>query len=195
MIDGRAGSSGGSSVSLGLSKGMVTGRRGERPAGVSRGAERAHHGNQSVALQRAAGAARLGRAAMERGAIAWATCRGAERMSARSRLSDRFHAVHWMQGLRGRLQGMERHRRRRVQLARLLLRQHGRARTFDLAAREVRGRRDRAGTGRKCAGRTVLGIFFRRLQALRSCRVPGGLPNWRHRAHGVRRRLYPAGRL
>ncbi len=40
-----------------------------------------------------------------------------------------------------------------------------------------------------------MGILVRRLQTLRKCRLPRGLPHRRHRAHRVWRRLHPARRL
>ncbi len=49
------------------------------------------------------------------------------------------------------------------------------------------------GVGGNDAQHSLVGIFLRRLQALRSCRLPGGLPHRRNRPHRVRRRVYPAG--
>ncbi len=61
-------------------------------------------------------------------------------MSTTTGIPHRLDAVHRLQGLRGRMQGMERRRRRRLQLDRQFLRQHRRGRPLDLAAREVRRR-------------------------------------------------------
>ena len=52
-------------------------------------------------------------------------------------LLHRHVDLHRLQGVRGRVQGVERRPRRRVQPARLVLRQHRRARRLDLAARRV----------------------------------------------------------
>ncbi len=82
-----------------------------------------------------------------------------------------------------------------LELERLLLRQHGRARTLDVAAREVCRRRARAGLRRQRRRAHVLGVFFRRLQALRGRRMPGGVSHRLDRPHRIRRRLRAAGCL
>ena len=84
---------------------------------------------------------------------------------------------------------------RRAGLERILLRQHGSGGRFDMAAREVCG----AGAGSRAwaemRGASFVGIFVGRVQALRECGMPGGVPDGLDRANGIWRRFYPAGCL
>ncbi len=136
------------------------------------------------------------RARGARGIGAMEGTHGAAGMSTTTAFLHRLDALHRLQGLRGRLQGMERPRRRRLQLDRQLLRQHGRGRPLDLAPCEVRGRHaPEPGFGGNAGDLVFVGIFFRRLQALRRRRLPRGVSHGSHRAHRVRRRLRAARRL
>ena len=56
-----------------------------------------------------------------------------------------------------------------------LLRQHRRGRSLDLAAREVRREAPEPGFGGNDPAISLVGIFVRRLQALRKCRMPRSL--------------------
>ena len=53
----------------------------------------------------------------------------------------------------------------------------------------------KAGLWRQFAGFAFVGLPLRRVQALRKCRMPGSVPDRVDRAHGVRGRLRPAGRM
>ena len=113
----------------------------------------------------------------------------------RSALPHRLDALHRLQGLRGRVQGMERRAARRLRVDRPLVRQHARARALDVAAREVRRADARAGRRRQCRRSDLVGVLVRRLQALRACRLPRGMSDRLDRAHRVRRRLRAARHL
>ena len=101
--------------------------------------------------------------------------------------------LHRLQGLRGGLQGVERHPRRRLHHARQLVRQHRRAGREHLAARRVHRaakpsapRVDLGMPGvrpaervprRRRADRVPLADVLRRLQALHQRRLPRRLPD------------------
>ena len=101
----------------------------------------------------------------------------------------RHHHLHRLQGLRGRLQELERALLGRLHPQRRLLRQHAGAERRDLAARPVH----RAVPGG--SRRRPLAVDERRLQALRPRRLPGGLSDRGHHPHRVRHRRHPGRRL
>ena len=134
-------------------------------------------------------------------------------------LLHRHDGVHRLQGVRGRLQAVERpaRRRRRVPQGRLL-RPHRRAAAPHLAPRALRRARrrrrrraadeipdliawartvDATAGRRRGGGRGVrqLGLHVRRLQALHERRLPRRLPDRRADPHRVRDRRAPARRL
>ena len=107
-------------------------------------------------------------------------------------LLHRHVAVHRLQGVRGRLQGVERGPRGRPRLPRAVDGQHGRAGRRHVAPRRVR----RAAGARRGRGRgPALAHVLRRLQALHARRVPGGLPDRLAVPHGVRHRRRAGGHL
>ena len=111
-VDGRTRAPGRPAVPLGPSRPRDRRRR-QRSGRDLRGAERADHGNEGARLpDRAADAG------------PWRRHRGAR--CADHRVSHRLHALHRLQGVRGRVQGMERGPERRLRLDRLLVRQHRR---------------------------------------------------------------------
>ena len=107
------------------------------------------------------------------------------------RLLHRRHAVHRLQGVRGRVQTMEPAAVRRLRADRQLLRQHdrplGSSTWRHVAFVEQMDRVD--------AGRLALDDDVRRLQALHERGLFGSLPDRRDRAQRVRQRLRPAGHL
>ncbi len=106
--------------------------------------------------------------------------------------------MHRLQSLRGCLQRVEPHPARRLLVLGFLLRQHRQPRSLDVAARQVH----RTWRGRHCScgwriskQHVPVGFLIRRLQALRKRRLPRSVSDRIDRAHGVRRRVHPAGRL
>ena len=102
---------------------------------------------------------------------------------ARSRLLHRPDCLHRLQGLRGRLQGMERSARRRFRLVWKFLRQHRPSRRLDLAPCSLRraesferrpNRRSDVVRQRR-RGSIPLDLSLRRLQTLREGRLPRSL--------------------
>ena len=114
-------------------------------------------------------------------------------------LPHRLDALHRLQGLRGRVQGMERASPTTGSRSPGFSYDNtGGPRPLDLAAREVhRARRGAAGAGRRRLSqqRVPLGLLVRRLQALRERRLPRGVSDRIDRPHRVRRRLHPARHL
>ena len=131
-------------------------------------------------------------------------------------LLHRHQRLHRLQGVRGRLQGVEPGPDVAAGLHRRVLRQHDRPRRRHLAPRRVRraaqagGPRADGGSlvqaprsaARSTAGsdlpgrrRHALADGLRRLQALHPRRLPGGLPDRRAVPHRVRHRRRPGGRL
>ncbi len=125
-------------------------------------------------------------------------------------LLHRHLGVHRLQGLRGRVQGVEPGPRRRLRALRDVLRQHPRARRQHVAARRVRRKApddDRPGTsGNGSAGRDgpgdrlrrrgrALADVVRRVQALHSRGLPRRLPDRLAVPHRVRHRGRATGHL
>ncbi len=128
--------------------------------------------------------------------------------SAAHGLFHRHLGVHRLQGVRGRLQGVEPRSRGRAEPYRHVLRQHRGAGGGLLAARRVHravrarqgGRRERRGGrgGRRRRGgrgRDALADGVRRVQALHARRLPGRLPDRGAVPHRVRHRCRTAGRV
>ena len=112
-VGGRANRSPGwASLSLGLQRPGERRCR-QRSAGDLRGAERPHHGNQGAGMRHRARKARARPAALSNGRNTWSS-----RHEHNNCIFDRLDVMHRLQSLRSRLQGMERHCRRRLQLDR-----------------------------------------------------------------------------
>ena len=127
------------------------------------------------------------------GAGAMETTSGAAGMSATTTafLTDST-LVYWLQGLRGRLQGMERPFRGRPQLVWQFLRQHRRGGPLNLAPREVCGRQAGARLWWQLRDLTSWGFSS---DVCKHCEVAGCLeacPTGAHRAHRIRRSLRAA---
>ena len=90
-------------------RGLVTRRRRQRSRGDLRGAERADHGSRRRSCATSGGGPGT-----------------SVTMQNNDRVSHRLDALHRLQGLRGRVQGMERRSRRRLRVHRILVRQHRR---------------------------------------------------------------------
>ena len=125
-------------------------------------------------------------------------------------LLHRHLGVHRLQGMRGRVQGVERGARRRVQPAGHVVRQHRRAGRELVAARGVhraarRGSASISGmpgferpgdaTGAETRQDFRWLMSSRRLQALHPCGVPGRVPDGRAVPHRVRHGRCAAGHL
>ena len=120
---------------------------------------------------------------------AW--CRTATAMSDARRLLHRHVAVHRLQGVRGRLQGVEPGPRGRPRLPRAVDGQHRRR-----SARHLAPRRLHRAAGAEDAGRRdALADDLRRLQALHGGRLPGGLPDRLAVPHRVRHGRRAGGHL
>ena len=123
------------------------------------------------------------------------------------RLLHRHVGLHRLQGLRGRLQGVEPRARGRLRLDGRVVRQHLDARREHVAPRRVRRagqaaaprrrlrRRRRRCRRRRDRRRAALADELRRLQALHARRLPRRLPDRRALPHRVRHGRRPAGRL
>ena len=117
------------------------------------------------------------------------------RTMSRRRASSPTPPLHRLQGVRGRVQAVEPAPRRRLRFTGMSYDNTGALgastwRHVAFVERPV----PLGGQDRRAAGLLVADDVGR-LQALRARRVPGGLPDRRHRAHRVRLRLRPARRL
>ncbi len=188
-IDGQTVHTVGAALPLGPER-PGDGRRGQRPDADRARPQREDLRVQGGDLRRPAGqaAARRGAAGLRR-RLPEASGRH-EHRDAADGLLHRHVAVHRLQGVRGRLQGVERGPRGRPGLPRAVHGQHGRARRLDLAPRRVH-RAARGGPGRRHA----LADELRRLQALHGGGLPRGLPHRLAVPHGARDRRRPGGHL